>query len=116
MENLNLEIIKGTTFGPLAITCKDGAGAPVPLAGWTAFAEVRKDEKSAVILDFAPVIALNDAAGLVTLPAIPWNTTDDLPVIHAQWDLILQDPTGRRLPPFLGGRVTVSLPITQKPT
>lgn len=115
-STLNLEILKGTTFGPIQIICKDAAGVAVPLAGWSAFAEVRKDEKSSVVLDLTPVIAANDAAGLVTLPAIAWGTTDDLPVMVAQWDLILQDPTGRRLPPFLGGRVTISLPITQKTT
>ena len=113
---LNLEILKGTTFGPIQITCKDAAGVPVPLAGWSAFAEVRKDEKSSLILDLAPVIAPDDAAGLVTLPEIAWDATDDLPVMVGQWDLILEDPDGRRLPPFLGGRVTIALPITQKPT
>jgi hypothetical protein len=113
---LNLEIIKGTTFGPVQITCKDSNGTPVPLAGWSAYAEVRKDEKSALILDLAPVIAADDAAGLVTLPEIPWSTTDDLPVMVGQWDLILEDGTGRRLPPFLGGRVNIALPVTQKAT
>ena len=116
MNVLNLEIQKGTTFGPLQILCKDAEGVAVPLAGWSAFAEVRKDEKSAVILDLGPVITVNDAAGIVTLPKIPWETTEDLPVMVAQWDLILQDPTGNRLPPFIGGRMTIRLPITQKPT
>jgi hypothetical protein len=113
---LNLEILKGTTFGPVQIICKDAAGVVVPLAGWSAYAEVRKDEKSSVILDLAPVIAADDAAGLVTLPEIGWQTTDDLPTMVGQWDLILEDPSGRRLPPFLGGRVTIALPITQKTT
>ena len=116
LSTLNLTILKGTTFGPIQITCKDAAGVAVPLAGWSAFAEVRKDEKGSVILDLAPVIEPDDAVGLVTLPEIAWGTTDDLPVMVGQWDLILEDPAGRRLPPFLGGRVTISLPITQKTT
>ena len=69
-----------------------------------------------MILDLAPVIETDDSTGLVTLPEISWQTTDDLPAMVGQWDLILQDPAGRRLPPFLGGRVTIALPITQKTT
>lgn len=114
LTNTNLTIVRGTTFGPILITCKDAAGAAVPLAGWSAFAEVRRDEKSGVIIDFLPVIASNDSAGLVTIPVIPWTLTDDLTDVFARWDLILQDPTGRRLPPFIGGRVSIISPVTQK--
>lgn len=114
-STLNLEILKGTTFGPIQITCKDAAGVAVPLAGWSAYAEVRKTEKGPVILDLLPVIVSNDAVGLVTLPAVAWSATSDLQEGAAQWDLILEDPTGRRLPPFLGGSVSIVLPITQHP-
>jgi hypothetical protein len=115
-STLNLEIEKGTSFGPIQLYCKDAAGNAVPLAGWSAFAQVRKDEKSTLILDLNPVIQPNDAAGLVTLSEIPWEATQELPVMVTQWDLILQTPTGRRLPTFLRGRVTITLPITQPTT
>ena len=110
---LNLEIVKGTTFGPIQIFCKDAAGVAVPLAGWTAYAEVRRDGKSTIISDLVPVISATDALGLVTIPEIHWSATAELPLMVAQWDLILQDPAGRRLAPCLGGRVTISLTITQ---
>ncbi len=109
---LNLEILRGTTFGPITITCKDAAGEPVPLAGWSAHAHARRDGETATLIDFAPVIEADDADGLVTIPEIPWESTIELPISIAPWDLILQDPTGRRLPPFLGGRVTIANPST----
>lgn len=110
---LNLEIAKGTNFGPVLIYCKDSEGAAVPLAGWSAFAEVRKDERGSVILDLSPSIESNDAAGLVTIPEIPWETTDTMPTIFAQWDLILEDTSGKRLSPLIGGRFSINAPITQ---
>lgn len=110
---LNLNLEKGTTFGPVQITCKNASGAIVPLAGWSAFAEVRKEGKGYLILDLGPVIEADDAAGLVTLREVPWSETEDLPVVEALWDLILQDPSGRRLPPLLGGKFDITRPVTQ---
>jgi hypothetical protein len=70
-NTLDLAIKRGTTFGPGLITVKDTAtGLPVPLAGYTAHAHARADENAALYLDLAPVIAADDAAGLITLPAL----------------------------------------------
>ena len=114
MATLNLTIRRGTTFGPVLITCKDSAGAVVPLAGFTAFAEARKGVGSAVVIDFAPVIQSNDAAGLITIPAIAYADTDDLPSCSIPWDLILQDPQGvRTTEPILEGVVSINQIITQ---
>ncbi len=110
---LNLSINRGVNFGPVLIHCTDANGAAVPLAGYSAYAHVRRDEKSSLILDLAPVIAVDDAAGLVTLPEIPWETTQDLCSMVAQWDLILEDSFGKRLDPIVGGRININLPITQ---
>jgi hypothetical protein len=110
---LNLEIQRFVTFGPIQIVCKNASGVVVPLAGYQAFAEVRKDEKSSRILDLAPVIAADDADGLITIPEIPWQLTDDLSPVIAQWDLILEDPNGKRLPPIVGGRININTPISQ---
>jgi hypothetical protein len=110
---LNLSIVRGTTFGPVQIYCKDSTGAPVPLAGWSAYAQARDSTKTPVIIDFAPVIAANDSEGLVTLPAIPWATTKEYSFQSIEWDLILQKPSGERLPPFIGGAVNISTPTTQ---
>lgn len=110
--NLDLEISRGTNFGPVTITCK-AAGVIVPLAGYTAYAEVRKSPGSAVILDLTPVIEDDDAIGLITLPEIDHALTDALPSMDAKWDLILEDGAGNRLPPIIGGRVAINQPITQ---
>ena len=113
---LNLIIKKGTTFGPVEILCKDSEGAAFPLAGWSALAQVRKTAASAVVHNLGPVIAADDSAGLVTLPEIAWAVTETLPLGDYQWDLILVSPTGKRLPPFLGGAVPISRPITHTAT
>jgi len=114
MATLDLTITRYTTAGPWLITCKDANGAVVPLAGYSAFAEIRKDQNCPVIYDLAPVIEDDDAAGLVTIPAITPATSKGLPSIGAKWDLILQSPDGTRATePLLSGRVAINLPITQ---
>jgi len=109
---LDLEISRGTNFGPVTIYCL-ADGVAVPLAGYSAYAEVRKSANGPVILDLAPVIEADDALGLITLPEIAFALTDPLPAMDAKWDLILEDPTGKRLPTLVGGRVEINQPITQ---
>ena len=110
---VNLTIKRGTTFGPYQILCKDANGAAVPLAGYSAKAEARKNNDSELALDLAPVIEADDAAGIITLPEIPWETTADIAENLLKWDLILIDPSGKKLPPFVYGEITVETPITQ---
>jgi hypothetical protein len=114
MATLNLTIKRGTTFGPILITAKNGAGAVVPLAGYTAYAEARKGPGGAVVIDFAPVIAADDADGLITIPAIAKEDTSDIPSCSILWDLILESPDGTRATePLLEGRVSINQLITQ---
>lgn len=114
MATLNLTIKRGTTFGPILITCKDGAGAVVPLAGYIAYAEARKNPSSEVVIDFAPVIEADDADGLITIPAISYALTKDIPSCSIPWDLILESPDGTRATdPILEGRVSINQLITQ---
>jgi len=110
---VNLTIKRGTTFGPYQILCKDANGAAVPLAGYSAKAEARKNNDSELALDLAPAIEADDAAGIITLPEIPWETTADIAENLLKWDLILIDPSGKKLPPFVSGEITVETPITQ---
>lgn len=114
-NTLDLAIKRGTTFGPGLLTVKDTAtGLPVPLAGYTAYAHARTDENSALYLDLAPVIEPDDAAGLITLPALTPAQTAALAPFNGRWDLILEDAAGVRLTePLLIGRFTVSKIITQ---
>ena len=110
---LNLTIRRGVSFGPVAITCLGTDGQPLPLAGWAAFAQMRQSPDDPVLLDFAPVIAADDAAGLVTFPVVDYATTAALQDGVYFWDLILQTAEGRRLDPSISGTVTVSTPLTQ---
>lgn len=114
MATLDLAINRFTTFGPIRITCKDSSGVPVPLAGYTAFAEIRKDQNHPVIIDLAPVIESDDSDGLITIPAIPPSISKELASTGARWDMILQAPDGSRATePILSGLVSINLPITQ---
>lgn len=114
MATLNLTINRGTTFGPVLITCKDASGVAVPLAGYTAYAEARKAAGRSVVIDFAPIIEDDDADGLITIPAIPYADTADIPPCSIPWDLILESPDGiRATDPILEGRVSINQIITQ---
>ena len=53
---LNLEIIKGITFGPLDITAKDEAGDVVDLTGYTPIAHARVNPDRPVSFDLAPAL------------------------------------------------------------
>lgn len=110
---VNLSIVRGTTFGPYQILCKQADGSPAPLAGYTAKAEARESASSALALNLAPVIDPADTLGIITIPKIPWATTAAMVEDLLRWDLILIDPQGNKMPPFVCGEITVTTPITQ---
>ena len=110
---LNFDIKRGVTFGGVALTCRDKAGGIVPLAGWKAYAQMRKSPEEPVLLDFLPQIAADDAVGLVTIPPVSHTLTAGLENGVYFWDLILENPSGRRFEPSLSGSATVTTPLTQ---
>lgn len=115
---LNLSIVRTASFGPVAITCQrlaeDGVTLEVvPLAGWSAYAEVRKSPGKAVVLDLSPVITADDAAGLITLPKIDHTALANLPLGTHAWDLILEDPDGVRYPPLVSGKADITRTTTE---
>ena len=113
METVNLTLSRGVDFGPVELYATDDNQAVVPLAGWKAYAHVRKNAGTALVLDFAPVIAANDAAGLITLPRVTHDATAGIPAGAYVWDMILENPDGFRGEPVMGGTVTFGSPITQ---
>lgn len=115
-QPLDLTIEKGVTFGPIQIICKDADDVIVPLAGWSAFAEGRKFECGPIFINFAPIIEADDADGLITIPEVSWENTKLLHELTGRWDLILQDPTGRRLPPSIAGELIITNIITKSGT
>lgn len=105
-------LLRGINWGPVSITCTDSQAAPVALAGWKAYAHVRQDSDAPLLLDLAPVIAVDDAAGLITLPEIPPAASRLLDAGSFVWDLILEDPAGKVLPPVIGGTFIISSTVT----
>lgn len=113
---LNLKINRGTTFGPIVITAKDKAtGLPLPLAGYKAYSQIRKDENDPEIYyDLSPIIASDDTAGIIIIPALTPEITAFLAPFTGKWDVILEDPDGIRLTdPIVQGNVSVSLLVTK---
>lgn len=114
MAILNLAINRGTTFGGVIAICKDAAGVVVPLAGYKAFAEVRRNTCADVVLDLLPYIAPGDTEGKITIPPLTPTQTAALPAGGYKWDIILQDPGGgRATDPLIEGAFTISQIITQ---
>ncbi len=112
-DPVNIHIRRGVTFGPVTITAFTSEGVPKPLAGWSAYAQVRKVPTGPLVLDLAPVILAGDTAGLITIPAIPYATTAGLIDGNYVWDMILQDGAGRRYEPEVSGAVVITTPTTQ---
>ena len=111
--HLDLFISTVADFAGVEATCYDEDSVVIELGGWKAYAEVRRSSKSDVILDLAPVIASDDTAGLITIPAISHTVTKDLPEGKYRWDLIPEDDGGVRYEPILEGSFTISRTITQ---
>ena len=111
---VNLKASTAGTFRGMEITCTDVDGDPVALAGWSAMAEVRSVPADEVLIDLAPVIAADDAIGLITIPAISWSAMAALPAGKYPWDLILQRPDGTRDDFEIGGLFHVRRATTRK--
>ena len=103
---LNLTIDKGVTWGPLVITCKDADGVVVDLTGWTAYADARVNTFLPVVFSLSPVVS-DAAAGKITF-SMTDEQTNVLPDGACQYDMVLQNPAGERLGPYLTGTIQVN--------
>src|SRR5690625_2509377 len=107
----SLCITRGTLFGPLQIACKDGAGEPVDLTGWTAHAQARSCLYRQRKIDLKPTIT-DPKNGVVTLQF----DSEETAIFEAgryKWDLLLRSPEGDYIGPILSGELIVRTPITQ---
>jgi hypothetical protein len=112
----DITIRRGLTWRGMSLFCKDENGEPVPLAGWSAYSQIRKTADGPLVLDLAPTIAADDADGLITIPPVNPAATSQLPPGEHVYDVILEDPEGNRLdPPLITAKVTISRTITQPP-
>lgn len=100
-------IVRGVDFGGIVITCADDAGDPFALAGWTATAQAKLRDGSPVAFDLGPVIAADDSAGTITIPAIDRSVTALISCGQYSWDLIVIDGNDVSYGPITSGAVTV---------
>lgn len=108
---LDLHISKGITFGPVLVTCKDASGNPRNLTGWSVFADARQSLTGGVAFSLAPQI-VGGAGGQVSMSFTPEQTAA-LRAGTYRWDLVLRNPGGDRLGPYLAGKVAVDQLNTQ---
>lgn len=123
MVSYDLTITRGITSEATEFVFNDDAGTQVDLAGWSVFAQVRKRPHKAIILDLMPYIipvgtllgyeGEVDGPGRVALGAYTDEQTLAMADIKAEWDLVLQDPLGQRLGPFVTGNFTILTIITE---
>ncbi len=105
---LNLRLTPGTIFGPYKLYAKDADNNPVDLTGYNTFAEVRlRPGASKVILDLHPSVT-NGPSGEITIPKISDETTFNMKFVSAKWSLILEQPSGDRVGPFIEGKFTIA--------
>jgi hypothetical protein len=107
----NLSMTKGVTFGPVLFYLADEDEVAVDLTGWTVFAEVRASANGSVIFDLQPQIT-NPEEGEITIEHTDEQTADLTPGLF-RWDLILENPAGQRLGPYIVGSCNISAPISQ---
>lgn len=103
---LDLTIYKGTRFGPVQITCLDSGGEPVDLTGWIPYADASLGTGFPKAFTLAPYLAADPTTGVVEM-LFEDEETPNLPEGTFFWDLLLKNPDGQILGPFVIGRVIV---------
>lgn len=108
----DLKVDQGATFRRL-ITWTDDTGAPVPLVGWTAEAQVRTSPSDAAVVTLrdGDGITLGGEFGTIDLVMTPAQTAAMLPRKHV-WDLLLTAPTGQ-VTRLLQGEVRIDAAVTR---
>lgn len=110
---LDLDLYKGSTFGPIIILAREeDTTTVVPLTGWTAHAKVRTKASGPLVIDLLPYIS-DGPAGQITIPEITDEATASIPPGCFVWDLLLERPTGEILGPFLAGAFTIHTAVAR---
>lgn len=92
MAGVNIDQHAGATLS-MSLACKDEAGDPFVLTGWSARGEIRdKPGGSTVILDLSPSIPSPSNGTIIVSVADETTATVD-PGIYS-WDIVLDTPTG----------------------
>ena len=104
---LNLSAHKGCTLSSITVTLADAAGATIDLTGWTPSAEVREASGTTLVIDLAPTI--DDGSVVFGLTD---EQTDTLTIGSYRWDLLIENPGGEVLGPYIQGDFIVDDIIT----
>ena len=110
--SLEFTIYKGTTSLGVVVTCKDSDGAVVDLTDWTPYAEARKEASSPTAVALNPTIS-DGPGGKVTLGSMTDEQTSVLNPGDYGWNLLLENPAGQILGPFIEGKLSVKPLFTQ---
>jgi hypothetical protein len=117
----DIDIIRGITHAPIVVVFKNSAGDQVNLqTGWAVFAQVRKKPKGPVVFDLAPVIldtafSIYGTTGPGRVKIADFTDEQTLAMSDAKllWDIVLENPDGQRLGPFVAGKFDVATIITE---
>lgn len=104
-------IIRSVEFAPFVINCtQDGTNEPIDLTGWTAHAKAKLIHIPSRGFDLKP--AITDAENGVVTISLTGEETMSIPAGLYEWDLILQNPDGKRHGPIICGEAEVITPAT----
>jgi hypothetical protein len=110
MFTYNLRIYRGTLFSERFVWTENLV--PINLTGWQAKAQIKNATTGVayVLSTDAGTIALG-SAGEIDLVLDAQATIEMIPNSYA-WDLLLKNPQGDILPPFISGVATVLQGVT----
>jgi hypothetical protein len=108
-----IKLYKGSTFGPIVLTCYDENDDPFDFTGYNAvYAEVRRGGERAVILDLEPTFS-DPSGGEITIPGFTDEETADFVLGEYVWDLLVEDGAGAISPPLLSDRFDIVVKVTK---
>jgi hypothetical protein len=115
----NLTIRRGIKFGPVVFAFKQPADpptdppVPIDLTGWSVFAGATSINTPRLKINLSPVIT-DEEAGEVTIE-FDDSTTASFTAGPYAWDMVLENPAGERLGPYVIGALTISNTNTPTP-
>lgn len=117
-EKLNIVIDQGATF-PLYVEYKDPDGDPIDLTGYSVRMQIRQTPTATTkLLDFdsddldaGMTIGDLDETGVVDIAIAP-SVTSGLAFNSAEWDLVIESPSGV-VTRLVQGKASVSLGVTR---
>lgn len=121
--SFNIVIVRGITHPSILVVFKNLVGAQVDLDSYNVYSQVRKKPGGSVVLDLEPVIIPDDqllgypdevlGPGRVKLAGYTDEETFAMKNASLYWDIVLENPAGERLGPFVAGSFDIITIITE---